>query len=231
MWEITSGSLLSRQTLPPSDAYDGASLPLVPVPAAPGILANPITPPSAMSLNGSSAMASPEMQHTTAMTGPIAAAAGSSFPPPPSPTKDRDPMSTNGASGVEGTALARELAVLTDPEDRRSYTPPPAPVMQPQPIPIRATTLPVQPRPQPDTPTEEAPIIIPPTRIPTPPSPGPEGPPPVEEAMLSQEQFQGRLQLFRELTEFIDPQAKEPQTDLLDFVCRDHHSDVETRWY
>ncbi|KAG8902704.1 hypothetical protein FRC01_009505 [Tulasnella sp. 417] len=104
-------------------------------------------------------------------------------------------------------------------------------MMQPQPIPIRAATLLVQPKPDVDVAMEDAPVIIPPTRIPTPPSPEPEGPPPVEEAMLSEEQFQGRLQLFRDLMAFIDPQAKEPQADLLDFVSRDHHSEVETRWY
>lgn len=231
MWEITSGSLLSRPTLPPLDAYDGALLPVAPGSAPPETTANLATPPSTKPLNDSSAMVPPETQNPPAMAGSIAPATGSSFPPPPSPTKNKAPMSDSEVAGVEGTALARELAVLTDPDDRRSYTPPPAPIMQPQPIPIRAATLLVQPKSEADVAMEDAPIIIPPTRIPTPPSPEPEGPPPVEEALLSEEQFQGRLQLFRELMAFIDPQAKEPQTDLLDFVSRGHNSEMETRWY
>ncbi|KAG8978010.1 hypothetical protein FRB90_008596, partial [Tulasnella sp. 427] len=223
MWELTSGSLLSRPSLPPKEVHEGFA-----IRPGPELAASKPSQNSTASAGSHHATVSPDPHYTPVMTGPIAQAAGSSFPPPPSPTKDQDPMS---GSGFEGSALARGLAILADPEDRRSYTPPPAPIMQPQPIPIRAATLPVQLPPQADGSMTARPVIPPPTRVPTPPSPQPEGPPPVEEALLSEEQFQGRLELFKDLMQFVDPKAKEPQTDLLDFVSRDHHTEMETRWY
>lgn len=188
-------------------------------------------------------LASPEL----GFGGPIARPAGASFPPPASPSTDDDEPPSAIDEGELHRAVTRSLLGHDASESYRSFTPPPAPVLQNQ-VPIRYPRG-----------SSVIPVILPPTSVTShPPSSTPpivpvavrqRGPavrqpaPEPEDAFTVQyggfqdpmsrtsEEWRLRYAMYQALLIFLDPEAKEPQDSIGDMISHDHHPEDAPRWY